>query len=234
MKKLVLFSALCVFFSSAGVFAQTTIYNAPSTDVTQKARTYLEVDFISHLDKYENGGFQTYGWRVTHGIGKKIEIGANLFYTRDGSSEIPFTVQPNAKWQVYASEKRKIGVSTGIIAAVPLNRSAGTRPTAMVYSNVSKEISQLKSMRATFGGYKFLGTNKSEGETAGVFVGIEQPVFKRVMFIGDWFSGKNSVGYATPGFSFVLTKRHVLGVGYSIGNAGRGNNALTTYYGISF
>ncbi|HEX8289764.1 MAG TPA: hypothetical protein VF556_17415 [Pyrinomonadaceae bacterium] len=234
MIKLGLFLALCLTISSASVFAQSTIFNAPSTDVSEKNRTYVEVDFIGHFDKYKNGGFQTYGWRATRGVTKNIELGANLFYSRDGGDEIPFSVHPNAKWQVYKSERKKFAVSTGIIASVPLNRAAGSRPTAMFYSNVSKEISQLKNMRATFGGYKMLGTKEEDGDSAGVFVGVEQPLFKRVSFTGDWFSGNNDVGYATPGLSFVTGKNQILGVGYSFGNNGRGNNAFTTFYGITF
>jgi hypothetical protein len=38
----------------------------------------------------------------------------------------------------------------------------------------------------------------------------------------------------TPGFSFTLPKSSLLNVGYSIGNRGRGNNALFVYYGITF
>ena len=234
MKKFGLLLALCLIFSVLNIFAQSTIFNAPSTDVNEKDRTYIETDFLAHFDKYKNGGFQTYGWRGTRGVGRNIEVGANFFYTRDGGSEIPFSVQPNAKWQAYMSEQKKFAVSTGIIASVPLNRAAGSRPTAMIYSNISKEIPQLQGLRTTFGGYKFLGTRKSEGQTAGVFIGIEKPIVKRVMFIGDWFSGNNSVGYVTPGLSFSFSDNQTLGVGYSIGNNGRGNNAFTSYYGITF
>lgn len=234
MKKIGLLLALCLILTGENLFAQSTIFNAPSTDVNEKDRTYIEMDFIAHFDKYRNGGFQTYGWRGTRGVGKKIEVGANLFYTRDGGTEIPFSVQPNAKWQVYMSEAKKFAVSTGVIASVPLNKAAGSRPTAMIYSNVSKEIPQINGLRTTAGVYKFLGTRKSEGQTAGVFVGVEQPLFKRLAFTGDWFSGNNSVGYVTPGFSYVINNRQILGIGYSIGNNGRGNNAFTSYYGITF
>ena len=50
----------------------------------------------------------------------------------------------------------------------------------------------------------------------------------------DWFSGKNRFGYVTPGLSFATSKKSILYTGYSIGNHGRRNNALFTYYGITF
>ncbi len=234
MKRPLLFAALSLFFLFQSISAQSTIFNAPSTDVQEKGKTYLEFDFISHFDKYENGGFQTYGWRGTYGIGKKVEVGANLFYTSDGGKKIPFVMNPNAKWQTYANEKKKIAVSTGIIASVPLNRAAGTRTTAMVYSNISKVISKANGLRTTFGGYKFINTKKEVGDSAGIFVGIEQPLFKRVSFTGDWFSGKNGIGYATPGLTVLIKKNQIFGAGYNIGNSGRGNNSFTSYYGVTF
>ena len=39
--------------------AQSTIFNIPSTDVVAKKKTYLEFDFISHLESHDEGGFQT-------------------------------------------------------------------------------------------------------------------------------------------------------------------------------
>lgn len=234
MKRFGFVLRICLIVLEGSTLAQSTIFNAPSTDVKEKGRGYVEIDFISHFDKFEKGGFQTYGWRSTNGITKKIEVGANVFYTSDGTGRIPFIAEPNAKWQVFSSEKHKLDVSTGIIASVPLNRAAGSRATGMVYSNISKEFSELGDTRTTFGAYKMLNTAGDDQSTAGIFIGIEKPLFKRVSFTGDWFGGKNSVGYATPGFSVVLNSRQIFGAGYSFGNSGRGNNALTTYYGISF
>ncbi len=234
MSKLGFILVVCLVVLAGSAIPQSTIFNAPSTDVKEKGRGYVEFDFIAHFDKFEKGGFQTYGWRSTYGLTKKIEVGANVFYTSDGTGRVPFVAQPNAKWQVYSSEKNKFAVSTGIIASVPLNRAAGSRATGMVYSNVSKEFEALGDMRTTFGAYKFLATDDAEATDAGIFIGIEKPLFKRVAFTGDWFSGKNGVGYATPGFTLVLNSRQIFGAGYSFGNSGRGNNALTTYYGISF
>ena len=57
---------------------------------------------------------------------------------------------------------------------------------------------------------------------------------KSVTFVADWFSGKNAFGYVTPGISITLPKSSLLNIGYSIGNQGRGNNALFVYYGITF
>ena len=43
-------------------------------------KTYLEFDFISHLESHTNGGFQGYVPRVVYGVAKKLEIGANVAF----------------------------------------------------------------------------------------------------------------------------------------------------------
>ncbi len=78
------------------------------------------------------------------------------------------------------------------------------------------------------------GLTDGLGTKGGAIVGYEQPVSKRVSFVADWFSGKNAFGYVTPGFSISLPKSSLFNVGYSMGNHGRGNNALFVYYGITF
>ena len=213
--------------------AQTTIFNAPSTDVTSKGKLYVEADFAAHLDKYSNGGFQTYAFRSTYGAAKNLEVGANVFYTRNGSTS-PVEIQPNFKWQAYSNEKHGVAVSTGGVLFIPVNDSAGDRPTGMVYSNISKEIKGAKGLRLTGGGYAMVGAKRIVGTRGGVVLGLEKPVAKRVTFIADWFSGKNRVGYSAAGFSVAVTKKQTLFAGYNFGNSGRGNNGIAVFYGYSF
>jgi hypothetical protein len=50
-------------------FAQSTLFNIPSTDVVAKKKVYLEFDFISHLEDHRDGGFQAYVPRAVIGVG---------------------------------------------------------------------------------------------------------------------------------------------------------------------
>jgi hypothetical protein len=38
-------------------------------------KVYLEFDFVSHLDKHEDGGFQTYVPRAVFGLARNVEVG---------------------------------------------------------------------------------------------------------------------------------------------------------------
>lgn len=216
------------------VSAQSTIFNVPSTDVVPQGRLLLELDFVSHFDRYDRGGFQTYGYRTSYGVSKKVEIGANFYYTRAGKDASAMEFQPNIKVQPYANEKYGVAFSGGVQFIVPLNKAAGSRSFALLYVNGSKIINQTNGTRLTGGFYSVVGAERDFGTKSGVLLAVEQPLFRRVSFVSDWQSGENRFGYVSAGLNFVLTPRQYLTLGYSWGNSGRGNNAFSAFYGYTF
>jgi hypothetical protein len=218
---------------SNSVFAQSTIFNIPSTDVVAKKKTYFEFDFISHLEGHKDGGFQTYVPRVVYGLGKGVEVGLNIGAT---DSIAPTTVyaQPNIKWQFYANEDKGVATTVGAIAFTPLKDRKTNDSFGLFYGNLSKKFKGDYGPRFTVGGYGLGGYDFAGLDKGGAIVGYEQPLAKKVSFVADWFSGKNGFGYVTPGFSFTLPKNGLFNIGYSIGNTGRKNNGLFVYYGVTF
>lgn len=234
------FVVICVFllgflliFGNLKTKAQSTIFNVPSTDVMGENRFYIEADFIAHPDKWAKGGFQSYGYRTVYGIRKKLEVGINFFYTRNGSTS-PKELQPNIKYKVFTKEKYGLAVSAGAQFFVPLNRSAGRRAYGMFYSNASKIIKRTRGTRITGGFYTVFGAKRSFGTKNGAIVAIEQPIKGKLSFAADWYSGKNRFGYSAAGLSYAFTGRQLLLVGYNWGNSGRGNNFLSAFYGFTY
>ena len=215
------------------ISAQSTIFNIPSTDVLPETKFYVEADFISHFDRYKNGGFQTYGYRTVYGVKRKLEVGVNFFYTRNGVNA-PMEIQPNFKYKVFQKEKYGLAVTTGALFFVPLTKSAGRRTFGMVYTNASKVVKQARGLRVTGGFYQVVGAEKDFGTKTGVIIGIEQPIKGKLNFVADWYSGKNRFGYSAAGLSYTIRKNHFLMVGYNFGNSGRGNNALSAFYGFTY
>ncbi len=214
--------------------AQSTLFNVPSTDVVAKKKVYLEFDFLSHFESHEDGGFQIYAPRAVFGIGKGVEVGLNVTAVDAFAPDQPIYISPNAKWQFYNNEGNGVAISAGGLLYTPIAHRAGADTFGFVYSVVSKKVKSDYGPRLTGGGYALPGLANGAGTKGGAIVGYEQPLAKKVTFVTDWFSGKNAFGYVTPGFSFTLPKSSLLNVGYSIGNRGRGNNALFVYYGITF
>jgi hypothetical protein len=215
-------------------YAQSTIFNIPSTDAVGKGKTYLEFDFLSHLEDHEDGGFQSYVPRIVVGLGKGVEIGANFSFTDALAPDQPVEFQPNLKWQIYAGEDNGVATSAGIIGYLPIANREGTDSFGLLYWNVSKKFKGDYGPRLTGGGYGLVGREDGLGTKGGAIVGYEQPLHSKVSFVADWLSGYNRFGYVTPGLSFTLPKSSLLNIGYSIGNEGRKNNALFVYYGITF
>jgi hypothetical protein len=222
----------CVILSCQTASAQSTIFNIPSTDAVAKGKVYFEMDFFSHLESHDKGGFQTYTPRVVVGLGHGVEAGVNLAIT-DSAAPTAVYVQPNLKWQFYANEKSGVALSAGAVAFVPVKDRDVNDTFGLFYANISEKFKGKYGPRVTFGGYG-LGGLDSDADKGGVMLGYEQPLSAKASFVADWFSGHNGIGYVTPGFSFTLPHNGLLNIGYSVGNAGRKNNALFIYYGVTF
>jgi hypothetical protein len=227
-------TVLLVLLPRSVAVAQSTLFNVPSTDVVAKKKVYLEFDFLSHFESHADGGFQIYAPRAVFGIGKGVEVGLNLTAVDAFAPDQPIYISPNAKWQFYNNEEKGVAISAGGLLYTPIAHRAGADTFGFVYSVVSKKVKSDYGPRLTGGGYALPGLANGAGTKGGAIVGYEQPLARKVTFVTDWFSGKNAFGYVTPGFSFTLPKSSLLNVGYSIGNRGRGNNALFVYYGITF
>ena len=221
--------------------AQTTLFSIPATDVLAPKKVYLEFDFLSHLEDYEDGGFRAFTQRSVFGVGKNIEIGLNVGTADAGVASLGTSVeavelQPNIKWQFYADEASGVAAAAGGLLYVPVRDKAafGNDNFGLLYSVVSKKVKGAYGPRFTGGAYGLAGRSDGTGTKGGAIAGYEQPLHPKVTFVTDWFSGKNRFGYVTPGLSFALPKNSYLWAGYSIGNQGRKNNALYVYYGITF
>ena len=214
--------------------AQSSLFSIPTTDVMTVKRTYLELDFDSHLTSYERGGYQSYGVYALHGVSKRMEVGVNAYYTKAGGEVLPIELQPNAKWQVYSSEGNGLAAATGVVLFVPLNHRAGSDTFGSVYATVSKKVEAMGGARFTTGGYTLIGRDAETGSKSGALFGYEQPLHPRVSFIADWNTGKNRFGYAAAGLGITLSKRSLLYTAYYFGNEGRGNNSFGLYYGFTF
>ena len=214
--------------------AQSTLVTIPSTDVVSAKNVYLEFDYISHYASHHHGGFQTYEPRVAIGVGHNVEVGVNVVYTDGFGVKQPIELQPNIKWGFYKNEKQGVSAVAGVMLYAPVTHRAGTNTFVMLYALISKKMAGKFGPRLTGGGYVLPGRDDGTGAKSGAMAGYEQPLAGRVSFIVDWASGRNRFGYVTPGFSFATTQHSNVYTGYSIGNQGRGNNALFAYYGITF
>lgn len=234
--KLSFFGLLMILFGVAQqqiVYAQSAVFNVPTTDVLPPQKVYVEADYFTHPASYAKGGFHSFGPSIIYGVGKNFEIGLNAYYTRAAEPEAT-ELQPNAKWQFYNDERTGFAAAAGGILFIPLTQRETTSAKALLYALLSQQVKKKFGPRFTTGVYSFVG-RMEEGETrTGILLGYEQPLPGKLTFFTDWYSGDNSVGYAAAGVGITLPKEQFLYAGYSFGNSGRGNNWLGILFGRTF
>ncbi len=139
---------LALFAASAqAARAQSSIFNAPSTDVLPPHTLYVEADYAAHLSSYEKGGFNFFGPSLIYGLRKQVEVGVNAYFT-NSSGPTAAELQPNAKWQFYSDEGRGLAATAGGVLFVPLARSDEAHTSAMLYATISKQLKARLGPRA--------------------------------------------------------------------------------------
>jgi hypothetical protein len=232
--------------------AQSTIFNIPTTDTVAKGNIYAEFDFMPQIPGTDVSRIYLYNPRLVVGVPGNIEIGVNfpIYNLRaSGDSSTSGYIQPNAKWKLYNNETAGVAISVGSLLNAPLNNRSSQDTWGLLYAVISEKIKAGNyGPRFHAGPYGVVSANQDPnhgpvnfiGPRAGVILGYEQPVQKRISLVADWFSGKNNLGYFTPGISISLPHSGLLDAGYCIGNdSWKDSNAirnryLFVYYGITF
>ena len=233
---------------AGSAMAQSTLFNIPSTDTVSKSKTYIEFDVLPQAPGPDTGASLTiYNPRVLVGVAPTVEVGLNfpIYHNSDFDPSSLAYIQPNLKWKFFNNDATGLAASAGVVVNTPLNSREFQASWAYIYGNISKKIPAAKGARVTAGPYGVVADQDSGdatfvGTKGGVLLGYEQPLGGPVSFVADWFSGKNSLGYFTPGISVTLPHSGLLNIGYSFGNdsfensnANR-NRFLFVYYGVTF
>jgi hypothetical protein len=217
-------------------FAQQTIFNVPSADVLVKGKVYGELDVsFKPNDNRDNvlPEFSSFVPRVVVGVGQRIEVGLNLTGNFNPGPDST-TLVPALKWKAYDGGDNGWAFVVGDHLFIPV-RNKPYNFGNYTYAQFSKTFKT--NTRVTVGGYHFsdnvVATN---AQRAGGQFGFEQPVNSRFSVIADWFTGKHSAGYFTPGISFKPHPKVTGYFGYSIGNANasHGNHFFLAEIGINF
>jgi hypothetical protein len=229
--------------------AQSTLFNIPSTDTVDKGKSYFEIDFLPQAPGPDAGSrIFIYNPRFIAGLPHDVEVGVNfpIFHSSDFDPTSLAYIQPNLKWKYYKNDGTGVAATAGVVTNFPLNSRASQLPWAYVYGNFSKKVKAAMGARITAGPYGVIAKQDDPlkvgflGTRGGVLLGYEQPLSGKVSFVVDWFSGKNSIGYFTPGISITLPHSGLFNAGYSFGNDSWANSNATknryvfVYYGVTF
>jgi len=230
-----MFAATCTLLG--GIFcaiqAQQTIFNVPSTDVLDKGKVYGEFDASFKLnDSDAVNKFSSFVPRVVVGAGSNFEVGLNITGNIQPGADST-TLVPAIKWKPYQGKDNGVAIVVGDHVFIPV-RNRAYNAGNYVYVELSKTFKS--GTRLTAGGYNFTrNVVASTNRTGGQF-GFEQPLNKKVTFAADWFTGKHSASYFTPGVVFKIGPKVTGYAAYSIGNqnASHGNHFFLLEVGYNF
>jgi len=246
----IVFVVLASVLAAQNASAQSTIFNIPSTDVVEKGKLYFEFDLLPQAPKPDAGpSIVIYNPRFIVGLPHDVEVGVNfpIYHLSDSSPSNFAYFQPDLKWKFAKNDDKGLAASAGVVGNIPMNNTDGQLSWAYVYGNFSKKVkSGDYGPRFTIGPYGVIAKQDDPikvgfvGTRGGVLLGYEQPLSGKISFVADWFSGKNSIGYFTPGISITLPHSSLFNAGYSFGNDSWENSNATknryvfVYYGIVF
>jgi len=195
----VICALLCGLFSAT--HAQQTIFNVPSTDVLDKGKVYGEFDVSFKLnDSDAVNKFSSFVPRVVVGAGSNVEVGLNITGNIQPGADST-TLVPAIKWKPYQGKNNGVAIVVGDHVFIPV-RNRAYNAGNYVYVELSKTFKS--GTRLTAGGYDFTRNVVALANRAGGQFGFEQPLNKKVTLAADWFTGKHSAGYFTPGVVFKI------------------------------
>ena len=225
------YALFCGAFSST--HAQQTIFNVPSTDVLDRGKVYAELDVSFKLtDSDAVNKFSSFVPRVVVGAGNNVEVGLNITGNIQPGADST-TLVPALKCKPYQGKNNGVAIVVGDHVFIPV-RNRAYNAGNYVYLELSKTFKS--GTRLTAGGYDFTRSVVATANRAGEQFGFEQPLNKKVTFAADWFTGKHSAGYFTPGVVFKVGPKVTGYAGYSIGNqnASHGNHFFLLEVGYNF
>ena len=187
-------------------FAQQTIFNVPSADVTEKGHLFLEHE-SQFSDKF--GLFTHY---AAYGIGHHTAL--NLTLSGVGTHNVRDEVLGIGSKTVFPlHEKSETKFTAGYLIPISLR---GNGVGGYAYSHFSTRLPKIRT-RITSG--VLVGTTVILGRDVVSYIGgIEQPITKKLNLLLEYTSGKHPAALLIGGFSYRLPLNWIFIGGYQIPN----------------
>jgi hypothetical protein len=205
---------LVAFWVVRPVFAQQTLFNVPSADVTDQAKWFYQ--YQSGIRAWQPNQNWTQSHSMGYGIGHHTDVDVTL-----SGLVVPQTnrlsVGFGSKTVLPINQAHEVAITVGQL--YPILFSKNGRLGYYYYTHLSARLPKINT-RLTAGAY--CGDKVLFGRASrGFLVGVEQPLGKRVLFQADWYTGNDDEGYFIPGVVIPLTKALQLSLGYALPTASR-------------
>ena len=225
----VLLAATASLTPAAHGAAQSLIVGIPNADVTPARAWFIthESQFKQKLDRVGWNTFQflTYG----AGYGTELAISAvNFGAPSTGSRAFAVGFKSVGQLPTEMGQRWELKGLAGTMVPVSIeDGSAGV----WAFAAGSLRVPTSRT-RVTMG--PTLGTPQLFGQrTAGLMMGVEQPLTQRFGLVADWYTGNHDLAALIPAVQIHLPREFVVLVGYKIPNPGApGHAVMVEFAGI--
>ncbi|MBY0405604.1 MAG: hypothetical protein K2X66_17005 [Cyanobacteria bacterium] len=200
-----------------GAFAQQTVFNVPSADITPEKKIFLQHE--SQFRPWQPGGFWLGTHYASYGIGHHTEIDTTLYnVSKPASKNITLGIGFKTAFPLFEKRfpERELKLTIGQMLPISLE---GKGVGNWSYGTLSGRLPKLKTRLTA--GYS-TGTKQIFGRTPVGFIGaVEQPLTQRLSLITDWYSGTHGNGFLITGLSYAFPQDISLYAGFQIPNTNR-------------
>ena len=210
--------------------AQQNLFNIPAGDLTPKNKFF----FQQQTNIYHHNYFEAKN-HLVYGLGGGMEIGLNVVNLKmDFRQQVaaltngpdyrakPMSplVQLTAQKFFFLNKQFKTSIGTQIGTKLA-HLSANPGLTHFTYNTWVYE--PRHHVKVVVGPYLTDRGTVGAGNRAGLLVGVEYPLTKRLLLMGDFISGNNASSVSVIGFNFLATKRVQICLGALLPNPGTAN-----------
>lgn len=211
------------YLSFTKVFAEQTVFNVPSADVTEKGHIFLQEEAQFNAWAGQNDNFYLNTTYTAVGVGHNTEAVATLYnvsspnITPDISLGVGFKSAIPIPGLKEKFPKREFKLIIGSEVLIGLEGNGVGNWTYVALSGRIPKLNTRLTAGVNYGGRQVFGVNN-----VGFIAAVEQPVTKNFGLQADWFSGQEHfAGFLIAGFNYKLPKNTTLYAGYQIPNSDR-------------
>jgi hypothetical protein len=222
---------LLVLLGLPAARAQQNLFNIPSADLTPPGKV-----FFQHQSNLYGHGYWEAKNHFVYGLGKGWEAGVNVV-------NIQMNFRRGDEWLGINRSDRRVPLAplvklTGqkfFVLSPHLSTSVGTQVglNPVRFGGQHRELTHFSyhlwkwtprhHVKVVAGPYLSDRGTLGAGNRAGLLIGGEFPLSKKLLLMGDFISGSNYASVSVLGINYLVTKRVQLCLGGMVPNPGSGN-----------
>ncbi|GAB4024730.1 hypothetical protein [Spirosoma koreense] len=204
-------------------FAQQTIFNVPSSDITPRKKILAQQQVDINAEELRSST------TIDYGLGRNWEVGLNLYnldylppqhtwQRNDTTTQMPYAplLLLNAQKTFDLTDALHIGIGGQAgVNLLPTERSSWE---GLGYVNLAGSFVD-DHYKAVIGGYAGDKRYLADGPTIGIHMGFDAGIwYEKVHLLGDWASGTHEYGQLILGAEVYLVKHLPLAIGWRRSN----------------